>query len=178
MRIGTDFERGTAVANNDGPFFYYNGNVLRNMPTFDPQMFQQAGLEPKQSLIGPNPDGGLTTAEQFFVTGPIAVTTEEPTQDGYKPQGLEELVRTTPADLITRTVRELQVKPDIHNGHAIDPIPEEMAWMNGMGLRSEVLYTAIKDIVHLELERFARRIEQHYILTPRKNEMEVSPPVR
>lgn len=88
--------------------------------------------------------------------------------EDYRPSSLAELVRETPSDIIQRTIEDLDKKPrPSHNGRALDPVPGELSWYKGAPLKTDVLYTMVRQVVQMELEQFARRIEEYYILVPR-----------
>lgn len=125
-------------------------------------------------LVGVN--GNVQPAEFYERTSvhvePGEFTDEESIlaqPEDYKPLSLRELVRSTPAELISRTSQELDPRPKkMHMGRTIDPMPPEVQWFMMAKLESDILYTFIKDVVHRELEKFAERIDEHYVLVPRR----------
>jgi hypothetical protein len=104
------------------------------------------------------------TIEAGEVEGELPVLA--PIDDNYRPATLSELVRCTPDDIIRKVTEDLGGKAS--QGKPIEPLPKECEWFQGAPLKSDVLYTLIRQIVHRELERFAQRVERHYILVPRE----------
>lgn len=92
--------------------------------------------------------------------------------EAYPPSCLHELVRSTPKDIIYRAARDLSnSKLRTVNDKVIDSLPTELAWAANMPLDTSILYTFVKEVIHRELERFAQRIDQCFVLTPKSFEM-------
>lgn len=126
-----------------------------------------------EDLILPNGQAEFYEMNQEVIVQPGTWADEEPIlaqPEDYQPKNLRELVRSTPAELITRVVRDLSpgIVMKSHNGRVIEPLPLEVQWYMLAKLESDVLYTFIKDVVHRELERFAERIDEHFILVPKR----------
>lgn len=149
-----------------------------NLPIFLPQIIGQQPHDPLDLQLKPSP-GGVGRLEGSWIAAELEVVVRAgevqqellicaPPED-YQPSSLSELVRSTPMDLIRQVVDDLDKRPrDTHNNKDIEPLPKELEWYQQAPLRSDVLYTMVRQVVHIELERFARRVEEYFILTPKQ----------
>lgn len=109
-----------------------------------------------------------------LLISPGALATEPPhvdflLEETYRPGNLRELVRETPSEIVRRTILELDSKTKVQNGKVIEPLPLDMVWFQGASLRTDLIYTAIRQVVQTELERFAAELDKHFIFIPKEN---------
>jgi hypothetical protein len=120
-------------------------------------------------------DGGVTSiAPRIVVQGSDLapedfVVHSSEVMTGYIPASPVELVCKTPEDLVFHACAVLHkgVRKVGATNRPILPLPDELAWMHGAELRTDILYTFIQDVVHLELERFVTRLDTYYELVPK-----------
>lgn len=150
-----------AIFPTSPPRFGPNGLPSLGSVVDDFQKFQENGQQSFVSVDRTSYLGdGATVDEEPILAQPL---------ESYKPVNLKELVRSTPAEHIHRTLADLDRIPKHEvNGRIIDPLPPEVQWIIRAELKTDILYTFIKDVVHRELERFAERIDEHYVLVPRR----------
>lgn len=90
--------------------------------------------------------------------------------EDYVPESVASLVSGTPADELQRAMEDLKRATVVKNGHRLPPLPRELYWVSGSEINSMILYALTKQVVEMELERFARRLERYYYLVPKTND--------
>ena len=142
------------------------GGVAQGVPSVNQQSQWQASgyFPPPPPLPSPAVLAGGAVAEGPADTEELPILADA----HYQPLRLRDLVRNLPFDIIEGTTRVLSGEiVEVYRGKPIEPLPVELLWTQQMSLHTDKLYTMIKQVVQMELERFAQRIELYYELVPR-----------
>lgn len=89
--------------------------------------------------------------------------------EDYVPDSIASLVAGTPADDLQRAMEDLKRTAVVTNGHRLPPLPEELFWASGAEINSVTLHAMMHQVVQMELEKFARRLERYYHIIPKTN---------
>jgi len=139
------------------------------MPTGDPTMWSQRESQPVGML-----SDSIELVPSAVAILPGALAVESPREDfllegSYCPESVSELVSRTPSEVVRMTSLELDPRLIQVNGKVIEPLPLDMKWFQGASLRSDVFYTAVRQVVRAELEHFAAELDKHFTFIPKTN---------
>jgi len=77
------------------------------------------------------------------------------------------LISATPADELQIALEDLKRTTEVSNGHRIPPMPAELYWAVGSQINSKTMYALTRQVVQMELKKFAQRLDRYYHLVPK-----------